>query len=110
PVGADARLEEPRTAALEVDAFGLSLVQGDVIVSADVSPMGVAGGGGASSFALLADGSVVPITVAVANGKNAPCWTAVTPDGRFLYTSNTDEGDVSLFSITPNGELALVEA
>ena len=45
-----------------VDAFGVAKLGEDKLLSADVSPVGVTGGGSASSFTLLANGSLVPIT------------------------------------------------
>jgi Lactonase, 7-bladed beta-propeller len=33
------------------------------------------------------------------NGAKLPCWTVVTPDGRYLYTANADNGTVSAFRL-----------
>jgi 6-phosphogluconolactonase len=110
PLLGDGTLDAPRRTATMVDAFGMTMLRDDVLLTADVTPMGVVGGGGASSFALMGDDMLLPITEGVTNGKNAPCWTAVTPDGRFLYTSNTEDGDISLFAIDGNGALALRQA
>jgi 6-phosphogluconolactonase (cycloisomerase 2 family) len=35
----------------------------------------------------------------------ATCWQAVTPDGRFVYTSNAGTSNISGFSIGANGTL-----
>jgi hypothetical protein len=33
------------------------------------------------------------------SGAKLPCWTIVSPDGRFLYTANAGNGTVSAFSL-----------
>jgi DNA-binding beta-propeller fold protein YncE len=33
------------------------------------------------------------------SGAKLPCWTVVSPDGRFLYTANAGNGTVSAFSL-----------
>jgi 6-phosphogluconolactonase (cycloisomerase 2 family) len=35
----------------------------------------------------------------------ATCWQVVTPDGRFVYTSNAGSSTISGFSIAANGTL-----
>jgi 6-phosphogluconolactonase (cycloisomerase 2 family) len=109
PLRADGTLDAPRRTTTMVDAFGMTPLRDDVLLTADVSPVGVAGGGSASSFALMGDDLLLPITEGVPNGRTSPCWTAVTPDGRFLYTSNTEDGDVSSYAIDGNGALTLVQ-
>jgi 6-phosphogluconolactonase (cycloisomerase 2 family) len=40
--------------------------------------------------------------------QNAPCWVAVSPDGRYLVAVNTASSSVSSFAIAPNGSLTLI--
>src|SRR6267142_582007 len=57
-----------------------------------VSETGSAGGSNASaisSYAALPNGTLSPISASVPTQGAATCWQAVTPDGRFVYTSNT---------------------
>jgi 6-phosphogluconolactonase len=110
PLRGDGTLDEPMRNQTAVDVFGVSLLGDDIVLTADVSPVGVMNGGSASSFLLMGDGSLQPITQGVLSGRTTPCWTAVTPDGRHFYTSNTDDGDISLFSVDGSGALALVQA
>jgi 6-phosphogluconolactonase len=109
PLIADGTLATPELNPTAVNVFGLSPIGSNVLVSANVSPPMVMGTGGASSFALQADNTLVAITGSAPNGKTAPCWTAVTPDARFLYTSNLDDGDLSLFAVNGNGQIALIQ-
>lgn len=46
------------------------------------------------------DGGRLDFVRAVDNrASKLPCWTAVTPDGRFLYTANAGNGTVSAFEL-----------
>jgi hypothetical protein len=38
------------------------------------------------------------------DGAKLPCWTAVTPDGRRLYTANAGNGTVSAYDLSRNRE------
>ena len=42
-----------------------------------------------------------------ADGQTAPCWVEISHDGRYLFTVNTGSGNISSYSINPNGSLAL---
>jgi 6-phosphogluconolactonase (cycloisomerase 2 family) len=43
-----------------------------------------------------------------ADQQTAPCWVAVTPDGRYLYAVNTASGTVSEYTIGFDGSLTLI--
>ena len=43
-----------------------------------------------------------------ADGQTAPCWVEISHDGRYLYTVNTASGNISSYSINPNGSLVLI--
>src|SRR3712207_9117024 len=63
----------------------------------------------ASSYALV-DGSLVPRTSSVGNGRSEICWAVVTPDDRFAFTTNFADGAVSRFAIAADGSLSLEDA
>lgn len=54
-------------------------------------------------------GVLTPNGAEVGGLPGAPCWIAITPNGRFLYTGNGG-GTISLFSIGASGALTLVAA
>ncbi len=67
------------------------------------------GNGSVSAFAVAADSSLSPIGASpYPNFQTAPCWLAVAPDGRHLYTSNTANNSLSEYAVNLNGTLALV--
>jgi 6-phosphogluconolactonase len=67
------------------------------------------GAAAASSYAIV-DGSLVPRTSSVGNGRSEICWAVVTPDYRFAFTTNFADGAVSRFAIAADGSLSLEDA
>ena len=45
------------------------------------------------------------ISANIATEASATCWHVVTPNGKFVYTSNPGSGTISGFSITSSGSL-----
>jgi len=43
-----------------------------------------------------------------ADGQTAPCWVEISHDGRYLFTVNTGSGNISSYSISPEGSLTLI--
>jgi 6-phosphogluconolactonase len=43
-----------------------------------------------------------------ADGQTAPCWVEISHDGRYLFTVNTGSGNISSYSISRHGSLALI--
>jgi 6-phosphogluconolactonase len=67
------------------------------------------GAAAASSYEIV-DGSLVPRTSSVGNGRSEICWVVVTPDDRFAFTTNYADGAVSRFAIASDGSLSLEDA
>ena len=54
-------------------------------------------------------GQLSPIApLPYADGQTAPCWVEISHDGRYLFTVNTGSGNISSYSINPDGSLALI--
>jgi 6-phosphogluconolactonase len=64
------------------------------------------GAAAASSYA-FAGGSLTPVTRSLGNGMSEICWAVVTPDDRFVFTTNFADGTVSRFAIGTDGSIAL---
>lgn len=58
-----------------------------------------------SSFLVESTGALTPLSGPVATLGAASCWEEVTPDGRFVYTSNAGSANLSGFSIAGAGML-----
>lgn len=62
-----------------------------------------------SSFEIGRDGTLTTLSASVATGQTAACWAAVTPDGRFVYVTNTGSGSVSGYAIDFDGQIELLD-
>ncbi|MBA3595985.1 MAG: beta-propeller fold lactonase family protein [Methylibium sp.] len=103
-VGADGSLGAPlisRSAGLVPFGFGFDR-RNRLFVSE-------AGAGTASSYRL--NGPVPQLLSGpVATTQTAPCWVAVTPNGRYFYTANTGSRSISSFRIARDGTISLIAA
>ena len=54
-------------------------------------------------------GQLAPIGASpFADLQTAPCWVEISHDGQFLFTVNTGSGEISSYSINPDGSLVLL--
>jgi 6-phosphogluconolactonase (cycloisomerase 2 family) len=68
-----------------------------------------AGLGTVSAYNVAFNGSLSSIGASpVADDVTAPCWVAISPDGRYLFAVNTGSGQISSYQIAPNGALTLL--
>jgi 6-phosphogluconolactonase len=68
---------------------------------------GNANAGAMTSYNVNGNG-ISLITGPVYNQQTAPCWVAVTKNGRFAYTTNTGTSNISGYKIKPSGGLVLL--
>ena len=61
-----------------------------------------------SSYNIAADGKLVPVSISVPTLGAANCWNVVTPNGRFVYTSNAGTNSISGFEIGARGALRAI--
>jgi 6-phosphogluconolactonase (cycloisomerase 2 family) len=54
------------------------------------------------------EGILNTISGSVPDSQTAPCWIAITPDGRFAYAVNTGSAVISGYQVRSNGELSLL--
>jgi 6-phosphogluconolactonase len=93
--------------------FAFSFDPFDRLVAAQITSLTTPGLGDAATYRLTGSGAVTPIDTE-ATGGEAPCWTAITPDGRFVYEVNTGGGagpaEVAEFRLLLSGKLVLLGA
>ena len=87
--------------------FGFAVGPGRRIYVSEAAG-GAAGASSVTSWHVGPDGTLDVITPTAATLQSAACWVAITPDGRFAYTTNTASGNVSAFRIR-GGELELLD-
>jgi 6-phosphogluconolactonase (cycloisomerase 2 family) len=67
------------------------------------------GAGSVSAYHVAANGSLTAITGSpFADNQTAPCWVAISPNGRALFAINTAVPSISRYTIAANGTLGLV--
>jgi len=70
-----------------------------------LGPSGAINGSAITSYRVQPDGTLTPVASSAPTLGAANCWSAFTPDGRFVYTSNAGSATISGFSIGANGTL-----
>lgn len=85
---------------------------GFAVSSRNVLVLSEAVTGSVSSFVFAKHGGspLQAVSAALATTQGAPCWVAVTPDGRYAYSSNAASSSISSLAIAKGGALTLLEA
>lgn len=78
--------------------------QGPLILSA-TGPADASDASTISSFAVQNNGSLAAVTQSLPTYGAANCWNAVTPNGKYAYTSNAGSSSISGFAIGKGGVL-----
>jgi len=87
--------------------FGFAFSKGTLVVSEAFG--GAADASAMSSYRFGAGHGLQVISASVPTTETAACWVAITPNGRFAYTTNTGSGSISGYRLEPNGRLTLLD-
>ena len=117
PIQTDGRTGEPiRLPTDNLTPFGMTFAHHRVLAVTyansfleDGRRNTVPRGSTTATYQLEEDGVLVPISRSVPNNQTASCWIRVTPNGRFAYVTSKGTGAISLYSLSPKGELSLIE-
>jgi 6-phosphogluconolactonase len=63
-----------------------------------------------SSYEVDDDGVLHTVSASAGTTETAACWVVVTPDGRFVYTTNTGSGSITGYEVGFDGELTILDA
>jgi 6-phosphogluconolactonase len=90
--------------------FSATFTPSGIAVVAETGPAGPKGGAipnasGISSYSVRSDGTLKVISASVPTLGTANCWSAVTPNGRYVYTSNSASSSIAGFEIAASGAL-----
>ena len=77
---------------------------GNLLVS-ETGPAGAVNGSAISSYAIASNGTITAVTQSLPTFGMANCWNAITPNGKWVYTSNAASGTISGFAIANGGAL-----
>ena len=86
-------------------AFSVSFAPNGAVLVSETGPTGGNNASAISSYSVIANGTLSPISTGVATLGNANCWNAVTPNGQFVYVSNAGSSTISGFAISAAGTL-----
>lgn len=97
------------TASAAPGPFGAQFLSDALLLVTEVHP-GAMDAGSVSSYKLETSGSLTPISTGISNGQNATCWLTATPDGKWVFASNTTSSNVSAYAVAGDGTLTLASA
>ena len=86
-------------------AFSATFAPNGAVLVSETGPAGGSDASTISSYSILANGTLSPISAGVATLGNANCWNAATPNGRWVYVSNAASSTISGFHIGTDGSL-----
>ena len=85
--------------------FSAVFSKGGQLLVSETGPSGVPNGSTISSFTVNGNATLTPISNAVPTEGAANCWLAITPNGKWVYTSNSGSDNISGFNVAQNGVL-----
>lgn len=63
-----------------------------------------------SSYEIDDAGGLQTVSASAGTTETAACWVVVTPDGRFVYTTNTGSGSITGYEVGFDGALTILNA
>lgn len=88
--------------------FGVLFAPNGVALATETGPAGGNNASAISSYAVGPNGKLTAISTSVPTLGAATCWHVVTPDGKFVYTSNAGSANISGFSIGSDWSLTAI--
>jgi 6-phosphogluconolactonase (cycloisomerase 2 family) len=89
-------------------AFSVLFAPNGAALVAETGPTGGTNASAISSYSVVANGTLSAVSTSVPTLGAATCWLAITPNGKFVYTSNAGTGTVSGFAIGSTGALTAI--
>ena len=86
-------------------AFSVAFAPNGAVLVTETGPPGGQNASAISSYSVASDGTLTPISTSLPTLGAATCWNTVTPDGKWVYTSNAGSSNISGFTIAANGKL-----
>ena len=90
--------------------FSLSFTPAGQMIVSETGVAGASNASAISSYSIGSNGKVVPISQSVAAFAAGNCWNAITPNGKYVYTSNSGSDSISGFLIGKGGVLKPIGA
>lgn len=97
------------TTSAGAEPFGFDFAPNGTLVVSEAGNH-VNDGSSASSYRFNSNGAPLAVSGAVATTETAACWTAITPDGKYAYVTNTPDHSITGFALGSNGSLTILDA
>jgi 6-phosphogluconolactonase len=85
--------------------FSVAFAPNGAAIVSETGPAGATNGSAISSYKVNSNGTLTAITHSLATFAAGNCWNAITPDGRWVYVSNSGSDNISGFNIGKDGSL-----
>jgi 6-phosphogluconolactonase (cycloisomerase 2 family) len=85
--------------------FSVAFAPNGAAIVSETGPAGATNGSAISSYKVNANGTLTAITHSLPTFAAGNCWDAITPDGRWVYTSNSGSDNISGFNVGKDGTL-----
>lgn len=85
--------------------FSILFAPNGTVLTTETGPAGGTNASAISSYTVQSNGSLSVVSASIPTLGAATCWHVITPDGRFVYTSNAGSANISGFSISATGTL-----
>ena len=86
-------------------AFSILFAPNGTALVTETGPAGGTNAGAISSYSVQPNGTLTPVNASVPTLGAATCWNVVTPNGKFVYTSNAGTSTISGFALGITGTL-----
>ena len=97
------------TPSVGAGLFGVLFAPNGAALTTQTGPAGSSGESAISSYALDSNGTLSAVSANAPTDASATCWHVVTPNGKYVYTSNPGSGTISGFSISSTGTLTPID-
>jgi 6-phosphogluconolactonase len=91
-------------------AFAASFAPDGKLLVSETGPAGTVNTSAISSYSVLPGGTLSAVSQSVPTFGSANCWNAITPDGKYVYVSNSASSTISGFTIGKGGNLTPIGA
>jgi 6-phosphogluconolactonase len=85
--------------------FSVAFAPQGVAIVSETGPASATNGSAISSYKVNSNGTLTAITQSLPTFAAGNCWDAITPDGRWVYVSNSGSDNISGFNIGKAGTL-----
>jgi 6-phosphogluconolactonase len=85
--------------------FSVAFAPNGAAIVSETGPASATNGSAISSYKVNSNGTVTAITHSLPTFAAGNCWDAITPDGRWVYVSNSGSDNISGFNIGKDGTL-----